>query len=141
MSRAQTSLRARFTRTQHGREATTSTTIARARSFMSGGTASSRSSSTTSAPASKTRRRSFSLWPGAKSQLRGDRVAPPPARLGNVFTYQLASDHRAQDVVGAFADRHQRCIAIETFDLVFGRIAVSWIRIASSDALMQTSDA
>src|SRR5258706_9814438 len=124
-SRAHVSLRALLTRTQHGREAAASATIARARSFMSGGTASSRSSSTTSAPASNTRRKSFSLCPGAKSQLRGERVTPPPARLGNVFTDELARNHRPKDVVGAFADRHQRRIPIEALDLIFGRIAVA----------------
>src|SRR6266852_5128697 len=124
-SRAHVSLWALLTRTQHGREAAASATIARARSFMSGGTASSRSSSTTSAPASNTRRSSFSLCPGAKSQLRGERVTPPPARLGNVFTDELARDHCPEDVVGALADRHQRRIPIEALDLIFGRIAVA----------------
>src|SRR5260370_2371786 len=124
-SRADVSLWALLTRTQHGREAAASATIARARSFMSGGTASSRSRSTTSAPASNTRRKSFSLCPGAKSQLRGDRVTPPPARLGNVFTDELARDHCPQDVVGALADRHQRRIPIEALDLIFGRITVA----------------
>src|SRR5258706_16328374 len=124
-SRAHASLWALLTRTQHGREVAASATIARARSFMSGGTASSRSSSTTSAPASNTRRKSFSLCPGAKSQLRGERVTPPPARLGNVFTDELARDHCPENVVGTLADRHQRRIAIEALDLIFGRIAVA----------------
>src|SRR6266851_6387539 len=124
-SRAHVSLWALLTRTQHRREAAASATIARARSFISGGTASSRSSSTTSAPASNTRRKSFSLCPGAKSQLRGDRVTPPPARLGNVFTYELARDHCPEDVIGAFADGHQRRVTIETLDLVLGRVAVA----------------
>src|SRR5260370_1240938 len=124
-SRAHVSLRALLTRTKPGREAAPSATIGRARSFMSGGTASSRSSSTTSAPASNTRRKSFSLCPGAKSQLRGERVTPPPARLGNVFTDELARDHCPEDVVGALADRHERRIPIEALDLIFGRIAVA----------------
>src|SRR5258708_24501129 len=123
-SRSHNSVRARLTRTQHGRAAATSATISRARSLMSGGTASSRSSSTTSAPASKTWTKSFSLCPGAKSQLRGDRVTPPPAGLGNVFTHQLAGNHCSEDVVGALTDRHQRGIPVEALDLVLGRIAV-----------------
>src|SRR5260370_26259207 len=90
---------------------------------MSGGTEPSRSSSTTPAPASNTRRKSFSLWPGANSQLRGDRVTPPE-RLGNVFTNQLVRDHRPEDVVGAFADRHQRRVPVEPLDLVLGRVAI-----------------
>src|SRR5216683_1776861 len=124
-SPAHVSLWALLTRTQHRREAAASATIARARSFISGGTASSRSSNTTSAPASNTRRKSFSLCPGAKSQLRGDRVTPPPERLGNVFTYQLARDHCPEDVVGAFADRHQRRVPIEPLDLILGRVAIA----------------
>src|SRR5260370_4572309 len=124
-SRAHVSLWALLTRTKPGREAAPSATIARARSFMSGATASSRASSTTSARASNTRRKSFSLCPGAKSQRRGERVTPPPARLGNVFTDELARDHGPEDVVGALADRHQRRIAIEALDLIFGRITVA----------------
>src|ERR1700674_4313059 len=124
-SRSHNSVRARLTRTQHGRAAATAVTIPRARSLMSGGTASSRSSSTTSAPSSNTWPSSFSLCPGAKSQLRGDRVTPPPAGLGNVFTYELAGDHGSEDVVGALADRHQRSIPVKPLDLVLGRVAVS----------------
>src|SRR5260370_7659344 len=111
---------------------------------MSGATASSRSSSTTSAPASNTRRKSFSLCPGAKSQLRGERVTPPPARLGNVFTDELARDHCPEDVVGALADRHQRRIPIEALDLIFGRIAVAAVdahRLPQSfHAALRTAD-
>jgi len=48
-----------------------------------------------------------------------------------------------EDVIGAFADGHQRRVSIEPFDLVLGRIAIAAVDggIASSDALMQTSDA
>src|SRR5260370_11748284 len=124
-SREQVWLWALLTRTQHGREAAASATIARARSFMSGGTASSRSSSTTSAPASNTRRSSFSLCPGAKSQLRGERVTPPPARLGNVLTDELARDHCPEDVIGPLADRHHRPIPIEPLYLIFRPIPLA----------------
>jgi hypothetical protein len=58
-------VRAALTRTQAGWSARASATIARAVALASGGTASSRSSMTASAPASKTRPSSLALWPGA----------------------------------------------------------------------------
>src|ERR1700682_4204519 len=117
-SRSHVSLLARLTRTQHFRAAAADATISRARSLASGGTASSRSSSTTSAATSNTWPRSFSLCPGAKSQLLGDRVTPPPAGLRNVLTDELARDHGPQDVVRALADRHQRRVPVEPLDFI-----------------------
>src|SRR6202158_3093174 len=137
-SRSHNSVRARLTRTQHGRAAATPVTISRARSLVLGGTASSRSSSTTSAPSSNTWASNFSLCPGAKSQLRGDRVTPPPAGLGNVFTHELAGDHGSEDVVGALADRHQRSIPVKPLDLVLGRVAVATV---DAHRLQRGSDA
>src|ERR1700681_2180357 len=87
---------------------------------MCGGTASSRSSSTTSAPTSKTLPSSFSSCPGAKIQLLGGRIA----RSGMVIADKLTRDHGAQDVVGTLADRHQRRVAVKALDLVLGRVTV-----------------
>src|SRR5258706_3653389 len=120
-SRSHSAVRARLTRTQQVRVAATEATISRARSFMCGGTASSRSSRTMSAPASKTLPSSFSSWPGAKSQLRGGRIAP--SRM--VFTHELAGDHGPEDIVRAFPNRHQGRIPVKALDLVLGGVAVS----------------
>ncbi len=44
-----------------------------------------------------------------------------------VVTNELAGDHRAEDVVRALSDRHQRRVAVKPLDLVFGGVAVSTV--------------
>src|ERR1700680_1199863 len=119
-SRRHSSVSGRFTRTQQDRSDATWATRSRARSFSRGGTASSRSSRTASAPASKTLDRSFWSCPGANSQLRGVRFDS-----STLIANQLACDHRAENVVGPLANRHQRRVPIEPFDIELGRVTVS----------------
>src|SRR5258708_10236972 len=59
----------------------------------------------------------------AKSTLRKYSKSFPPSGL--VFADELARDHGAEDVVGAFADRHQRRVTVKALDLVLGGVAVS----------------
>src|ERR1700686_3910391 len=46
---------------------------------------------------------------------------------GVVLTDELAGDDGPEDVIGALADRHQGRVAVETLDLVLGRIAISTV--------------
>src|SRR5215472_12496008 len=104
-SAAQRSVPGRLTRTHAGRLESASATRARARAFWSGGTASSRSSRTSSAPESKTRARMRSLWPGPNSQERTivratyhRRASPGPGDGPDVVAGGV--EEREQELVG-----------------------------------------